>query len=326
MTGSQPRVVSLLPGLTDTVLALGAGSQLVGISHECDVPDGWPDLPRLTRSLIDDSVTSAAINQQVSTHQGSDLYALDINTLRELKPDLILTQSQCDVCAISESTVMSAVSQLPGKPRVIAVNPIQLSGVFSMIRQVGDSLARRHQAETVIRQFENIELAIDRHKAACPELSVVHLEWLEPVMGSGHWNPELIRIAGGHERTGLPGEASRILPLSRLENAISRASHVILGACGFNVERTIREINALGAKNSLYNRLRYCSAACYVVDSHRNLVRPGPRLMTSLLIIAKILTGFEMEGREIRMGDLDLSPKAKDFGEIVCVGEQWSLR
>ena len=145
-------------------------------------------------------------------------------------------------------------------------------------------------------------------------------------MGSGHWNPELIRIAGGHERTALPGEISRILPMNRLENAMAKASHVILGACGFTIERTIRELNRLGADNSLFNLLRLSNAKCYVVDSHRNLVRPGPRLITSVLIIAKILTGFEMAGQKMNLGGLDLSLKEEDFGEIICVGEQWSLR
>lgn len=324
MAGSR-RIVSLLPGLTDTVLALGEGASLVGISHECEVPDGWPVLPRLTRCKIDPAVSSEAIHEQVCAESGGDLYELDLELLKELRPDLVLTQSQCDVCAVNEQTVADAVAQLPNRPRFVSVNPTTLSGVFAMIRDLGDVLARRHEAESVIRHFEDLEQGIDRHKAGLAEKSVVHLEWLDPVMGSGHWNPELIRIAGGHEKTSLPGVPSRVLPTGRIREAFSRADHVILGACGFPIERTIEELNRISPDKLLVDLLKHSGARCWVVDGNRNLVRPGPRLLTSLMILGQIISGINPP-EKIQVGDLDLSVIHDDFGEITCDGQTWSVR
>lgn len=191
------RIVSLLPGLTDTVLALGKGRSLVGISHECDLPAGWPDLPRLTCCRISEQATSFEIDEQVRNPHSDDLFELDVSTLIDLKPDIILTQSQCDVCAVSQVTVEKAASMLPVKPKILAVNPINLSSMFGMVREVGLLLDDRRAAEAVVRCFEEFELALDQCKASRPAVNVVHFEWLDPVMGSGHWNPELIRMVGG---------------------------------------------------------------------------------------------------------------------------------
>src|SRR5947209_4669088 len=133
------RIVSLLPSLTELVCALGRGDELVGVTHECDFPPGVEFLPHLTRSRIPEDVTSAAIDALVS-QEGGSLYELDADALAELRPDLILTQEQCDVCAVNEATVRRMAASLPGRPSVESVNPTDLEGLFAMFRRVGDLL------------------------------------------------------------------------------------------------------------------------------------------------------------------------------------------
>jgi iron complex transport system substrate-binding protein len=321
-----PRIVSLLPGLTDTVLALGKGRSLVGISHECDLPAGWPELPRLTSCRIHDQATSFEIDEQVRDPLSGDLFELDVQVLKELKPDIILTQSQCDVCAVSQTTVEQAAWALEQKPKILAVNPTNMSTIFGMIREVGQLLEDRRAAETVVRTFEEFELALDSRKACKSPLNVVHLEWLDPVMGSGHWNPELIRMVGGQERTALPGSNSKILTQHLIEEAFESCKRVVLGVCGFTVERSLHELNLLPFDHILQTTFKQCGARIYVVDGHRHLVRPGPILISTLSILAKIMGGFEDVVLPSQVNDLDLTIQSQDFSEIIHSTGRWIIR
>jgi iron complex transport system substrate-binding protein len=321
-----PRIVSLLPGLTDTILALGKGRSLVGISHECDLPAGWPELPRLTSCRIHDQATSLEIDEQVRDPLSDDLFALDVEILKELKPDIILTQAQCDVCAVSQMTVEQAASLLDHRPKILAVNPTNMSSIFGMIREVGQLLEDRRSAETVVRKFEEFELAFDSCKAGRPSVNVVHLEWLDPVMGSGHWNPELIRMVGGQERTALPGSNSRILTQQMIQEAFESCKRVILGVCGFTVERSLHELNLLPLDHILQTSLKQCGARIYVVDGHRHLVRPGPILIGTLGILAKVIGGFEDVVLPSQVNDLDLTIQSQDFSEINHSAGRWIIR
>ena len=321
-----PRIVSLLPGLTDTLLALGKGRSLVGISHECDLPAGWPELPRLTSCRIHDQATSLEIDEQVRDPLSGDLFALDVEILKELKPDIILTQTQCDVCAVSQITVEQAASLLEHKPKILAVNSTNMSSIFGMIHEVGQLLEDRRAAEMVVRTFEEFELALDSRKAGRSPVSVVHLEWLDPVMGSGHWNPELIRMVGGQERTALPGSNSKILTQHLIQEAFERCKRVVLGVCGFTVERSLNELNLLPFDHILQTTLKQCGARIYVVDGHRHLVRPGPILISTLSILAKIMGGFEDVVLPSQVNDLDLTIQPQDFSEIIHSTGRWIIR
>lgn len=326
MKNGQKRIVSLLPGLTDTVLALGAGSQLVGVSHECDLPEGWDPLPRLTRSRIPEEFTSQEVDQAVSSHSGTDLFELDIELLRELKPDVILTQSLCDVCAVSESTVAQAVSAFSSQPSIHGFHSTNLSRVFSMIRDVGELLGRRRQAESVIRQFETTEQELERNRSGKAVIPAVHLEWLDPVMGSGHWNPDLFRIAGAQERTALPGEPSRVLSRQRFNESMKSAEVVVLGVCGFRVERIVQELLGLDEEHPLRSHIRGTGKRVFAMDGHRCLVRPGPLLLTSLVLLADLFHGKEARKKTGQIGDLNLDSKPSDLAELIEVEENWSLR
>src|SRR5947209_7232537 len=161
------RIVSLLPSLTELVCALGRGDELVGVTHECDYPPGVEFLPHLTRSRIGAAATGAEIDRAVSEAGGS-LYELDADGLAELRPDLILTQEQCDVCAVNEATVRRVAATLPGSPRVESVNPTELAGVHAMFRRVGDLLGARAEAEALVSSFEATASEIARRLSGRP--------------------------------------------------------------------------------------------------------------------------------------------------------------
>lgn len=282
------RIVSLLPSLTELVCALGRGEDLVGVTHECDFPPEVSRLPFLTRSRIPPQATSAEIDQAVASRR-QGLYELEAETLASLAPDLILTQEQCDVCAVNEETVRRAASRLPGSPLVESVNPTTLDEVFAMFLRVGGLLDRRAEAEAIVAGFESTTAEIARRckgtgDAITPPPRVLLLEWLDPPFASGHWNPEIIERAGGIEVIGRPGERSRRVTWS--EVAASRPEVVLASPCGFSLDRV--ELDAIDAGR--HPEWRDLSAVrvgrVVLVDGSSYFSRPGPRLETSLRIAA----------------------------------------
>ncbi|MFM7317766.1 MAG: ABC transporter substrate-binding protein [bacterium] len=322
------RIVSLLPGLTDTLFALSLGEHLCGISHECDLPEGWPGLPRLTRCRFDDNLASHAIDETVRTHSGTDLYELDTETLAALRPDLILTQSQCDVCAISEKTVVSVAQSLPGHPHVFSVNPLDLAGVMQMFRDLGELLDR--SAET--RALCNLFTAQATHQPESaqvntPEkLKVAHLEWLDPAMGSGHWNPDLFRLAGLTEQTGTAGCLSEVISSERLESILADADALVLGLCGFSVERTRHELGLLPPDHPVLRLITQYNLKVYALDGHRLMVRPGPLLLTSLECLKKLFQPGGFSPLPEQIGQLPIRPLADDAGELQTGSAGWIIQ
>lgn len=277
------RIVSLLPSLTELVFALGHGSEVVGVTHECDFPPGVERLPNLTRSLIPTSASSAEIDAAVAA-QGGSLYELDAALLDSLKPDLILTQEQCDVCAVNEVTVRRVASTLPGSPRVESVNPTDLAGVHAMFRLIGDLIGARAEAERIISSFHTAAAEIARRVAGRKPRAAVLLEWFDPPFDSGHWNPELIALAGGVEQLGAAGEVSR----RRTWDEFARADPevVILSPCGFSLERSSSELPTLLARPEYASTRAARSGSVVLVDGSAYFSRPGPRLEASLRIAA----------------------------------------
>ena len=319
------RVVSLLPGLTDTVLALSMGESLCGISHECDMPAGWPELPRLTRCRIDDSQSSKAIDEEVRSNSGKDLYELDFETLARLQPDLILTQAQCDVCAISEETVAAAAARLPGRPTILAVNPMDMAGVCQMIRDVGSKLGRSQSASELIGLFEKLKQKSETEATDNNRLEAAHLEWLDPPMTSGHWNRELFQLARMDEITGKPGKASEVVDIDRLRTLLNQSDMLFLGICGFSVKRTLHELNQLSPESDLSAALQNYQKDVYAIDGHRLMVRPGPLLLTSVLAIQQFGMPPEDSGVPKEVGQLRLWPEATDAGRLEFTGGRWSI-
>lgn len=274
------RIVSLLPSLTELVCALGRESDLVGVTHECDFPPAVERLPHLTRSRIPTSASSAEIDAMV-TEQGGALYDLDAELLAAVRPELILTQAQCDVCAVNERTVRQTAAALPGKPLVESVNPTDLAGVFAMFRRVGGLLDASDAASSLIDRFDATAAEITRRRVGKPAIGVLHLEWFDPPYISGHWNPDLIRLAGGTDLLGISGRPSRRIEIAEILG--NGPEIVLLAPCGFTVERSREELAGWQA-SALWRRL--AEAQITLVDGSAYFSRPGPRLEASLRIAA----------------------------------------
>lgn len=277
------RIVSLLPSLTELVCALGRGADLVGVTHECDYPAGVEGRPHLTRSRIAATASSGAIDAAVS-EQGGSLYELDADRLAALEPDLILTQEQCDVCAVNEATVRRAAAALPGSPHVESVNPTRLADVHAIFRRVGELVGASGEAEALIARFAATASEVARRRRGRPAVRVALLEWFDPPFSSGHWNPELVALAGGEETLARAGERSRRLSWEQLAAADPEA--IVLAPCGFTLERSEAERPELEARGVWTRLAAVRRGAVTLVDGSAYFSRPGPRLEASLRIAA----------------------------------------
>ncbi len=282
------RIVSLLPSATEIVCALGLENQLVGVSHECDYPPSVQRLPKITKTLIPTDAVSGEIDRLVSEQLKTTraLYLLDLPLLKELRPDAIVTQSLCDVCAVSPNDVQAALAQLPGTPRVVNLEPQSLDGLFEAIRQVASAVGV--SPDNTIRHLERrVDAVAARSATVTARSRVALLEWLDPPFSSGHWNPELVRLAGGIEGLGKEGRPSRRL---RWEEICEwRPEAIVIACCGFTVERTRQDLAQLQSVAGWNTLPAVRSNRVYVADGSQYFNRPGPRLVESLELLAHAL-------------------------------------
>ncbi len=284
------RIVSLLPSATEIVCELGLGDDLVGVTHECDHPPFVAGLPKVTRTLIPHDAGSreidALVRERLKTQRALD--TLDLPTLERLAPDLIVTQALCDVCAVAEAEVTAAARSLPGRPRVINLEPVSLEDVLDTLWAVGRAAGVPGRAETVVtglrRRVGAVAARSDR-VAARPR--VVLLEWLDPPFSCGHWSPELVRLAGGDEVVGRVGTPSRTLTWE--EVGAARPDVLVVACCGFSLDRTLADVPALAARPGWADLPALRAGRVYVTDGNAYFSRPGPRLVDSLEILAHAL-------------------------------------
>jgi iron complex transport system substrate-binding protein len=284
------RIASLLPSLTETACALGLRDALVGRSHECDFPAGVETLPVLTEPKLDASAPSAAIDSRVRelVERGLSVYRVDADRLRELAPDVILTQDHCEVCAASLSDVEAALAEWTGaKPRVLSVEPKTVTDVLSDFARLGRELGVPEagfglQARCLTRMEE---IAARTH--AGPRPRVACLEWIDPLMGAGNWMPELVGMAGGEALFGEAGAHSPWMEWDALREADPDC--LIVLPCGFDLERTAREMETLVARPGFAELRAVRGGRVFLTDGNQYFNRPGPRLVESLEILAEIL-------------------------------------
>lgn len=285
------RIVSLLPSATEIVAALGAGRRLVGRSHECDFPPSVLSLPVCTRSKLDTELSSRVIDERVReiVAKGLSIYEVDAERLRALAPDLIVTQTQCEVCAVSEQELLAAIASWTGRrPGVVSLTAETLGGVWADIRRVAEALDAPAAGEALVARLGGrMQVLEGRLADARTRPRVACLEWLEPLMAAGNWMPQLVEMAGGQDVLGQPDEASAWLDWQGL--AAADPEVIVVLPCGFDIARSRREIPTLAAHPE-WSRLRAVKQGrVYLTDGNQYFNRPGPRLVESLEMLAEIL-------------------------------------
>ncbi len=285
------RIVSLLPSATEIVCALGLQDQLVGVTHECDFPSFVRQLPKVTHTLIPVDAPSAEIDHLVRERLRADqaLYSLDLPMLEKLRPDLIVTQALCDVCAVAEDEVRAAACLLPNGPQVINLEPQSLWEVLESIREVGKVAGVEGKADQVVKDLsQRVEAVANRTAGIQKRPRVALLEWLDPPFSSGHWSPELVRMAGAVDGFGREGQPSRMLSWNEVLDG--RPQVIFIACCGFSMERTMEDVVRLPSTIPGWQDLPAVSSQrVYVVDGSNYFSRPGPRLVDSLELLAHAL-------------------------------------
>jgi iron complex transport system substrate-binding protein len=277
-----PRIVSLISSATEIVHALGQIENLAGRSHECDYPEAVKALPVCTRPRIAVDASSAEIDRLVkqSARDSISIYDVFDDVIEGLEPTHILTQIQCEVCAVSLRDVEAAMARgMKGRPQIVSLQPDSLAEVWNDIRRVAGALDIAPRGETLIAELQG------RMKLDLPEArpTVACIEWMEPLMAAGNWTPELISMAGGRN---LFGEAGRHSPwLSWEELAAADPDVIVLAPCGFDLARTEQELYWMTQRPG-WSCLR---ARVYVADGNQYFNRPGPRIVETLRILAEIL-------------------------------------
>ena len=285
------RIVSLPPSATEIAFALGLGDQILAVSHECDYPSEARSRQVAVHSVIDsDSLSSSEIDRIVREHsaQGLPIYKIDRGVLEDVRPDLILSQELCDVCAITSRDVMEAIAGLEPAPRVITLDPRSLNGVLEDIRTVGVATNTESEAASYVEGLRRrIEAVTSRVREATARPRTVCLEWLEPPMACGHWMPELVELAGGEELLGRKFEPTR--RVSWEEVCQGRPEALVLTPCGFDVPRTLEELPLLTRLPGWGDLPAVREGQVYACNGHSYFSRSGPRLVEALELLAQML-------------------------------------
>ena len=294
------RIVSLLPSATEILFAIGAGDEIVGVTHECDYPPGALALPKLTRSSGPELASPGEIERHVraAMHAGSSLYELDAALLDDLAPDLIVTQELCPVCAVSYEIVATAAKRLRFDARVVSLEPNSLADVFETIRFLGDETGQAPRASEVVAQLKARIHALSDSGPSTARLRrsaqddtgarTLVLEWTDPPMSAGHWIPELIELAGGTPVLANPRTNSQRLEWPAIAAADPDA--IVVAPCGFDLTRTQRAVAELAERAEWKDLRAVRERRVLPLDGNAYLSRPGPRLLDAAEIIARWYT------------------------------------
>jgi iron complex transport system substrate-binding protein len=281
------RVAALLPAATDIVIALGAGDQLVAVTHACTLPSRLAGVPRVTRSRVAAGGASG-IDAQVSdlSSAGAPLFELDEALLSAQRPAVVLTQSVCEVCAVREEDARAAASRMNPRPTVATLGANSVEGVFDDIVTVGKALDIPDEAEELVAGLKS-RIELIHRKLKANEVSrpgVVVLEWTEPAFAAGHWVPDMVRRAGGQELIGQSGRASRRIGAGEI---LGRDPEVVVVApCGYGLEETVRETKALAGAEA-WSWMR--AIPVWAIDADRLTSSPGPGVVRGIEVLARIL-------------------------------------
>jgi iron complex transport system substrate-binding protein len=284
-------VVSLIASSTEIVHALGAGNLLVARSHECDFPEGVKALPAITAPKFKTDGTSYQIDERIKAivQEGLSVYSVDADRLNALHPDLVITQTQCEVCAVSERDVEEALCTYVGqRPEVVSLRPNSLADVWQDIARVASALDREREGVHLITEMQERMGRIAKDTRAVPNKpTVACIEWIDPIMAAGNWMPELVEMAGGINLFGEAGQHSPWMTWESLRDADPDV--IFVSPCGYDIATTRREMAGLTSRPG-WNDLRAVrEGRVALADGNQYFHRPGPRLVESLEILAGVL-------------------------------------
>jgi iron complex transport system substrate-binding protein len=287
----SPKIVSLLPAATEIVCALDLESNLVGRSHECDFPPEVKNLPVCSEANIPDNLSSANIDRKVKEllYDALSVYTVKREKIKELSPDVVITQAQCEVCAVSLKEVEEALENyLDKQTSIISLQPNSLDDIFNDIKNVADALGVIENGERLIEDLtERVDIIRHKLKFIENKPTVACIEWLEPMMVSGNWVPELISIAGGVPVLAEAGKHSPYINWVNIQ--LQDPEVIIVMPCGFSVERTLKEIDSLLELPGFNDLKAVKNNRLYIADGNQYFNRPGPRIVDSIEILAEII-------------------------------------
>jgi iron complex transport system substrate-binding protein len=285
------RICSLLPSATEVIAALGLRDELVGVSHECDYPPSVRNVPIMVEPMIPShGLASDDIDRQVRqlVASGQRLYRLKDHLLREARPDLVLSQNLCHVCAVTPDQLHDALRSMTHQPTVLTLNPGTVDDVIDDVVRIGDAAGRSTEGHRLAAHLRDRLEAVHRRVqsiAHCPR--VVCIEWLSPLFVAGHWVPEMVQLAGGQDVLAQPGGPSRVVTWDEVLAAAPDA--LIVMPCGFSVEQTHTELLQLMQQPGQWQLSPTLAEHTYLVDASSYFSRPGPRLIDGIELLAAIL-------------------------------------
>jgi len=285
------RIVSLLPAGTEIAGALDLIDRVVGVSHECDFPEQASQRPHVTHCSVHNAgLSSGEVDEWVrrALRENGSIYTIDEPLLRKLQPDVILTQKLCDVCAVGYGTVAKLAQTLPGPPQVVNLEPTSLADIFDDIRRVADACDVRERAEKLFADLsKRVENVCERAAKIPGRPRCFLMEGVDPPFCSGHWGPELVEIAGGHDPLGRKHQPSAQIEWQEVLDA--HPDIIVLALCGYDVERARRDYELLRRFPGFCSIPAADTGEVYIVNASAYFARPGPRIVDSLEILAGIL-------------------------------------
>ena len=295
------KIVSFLPSATEILYEIGAGSQIIGVTHECNYPNEAKSKPRIINSSFDAStMSSKEIDDKIVElfRNGKDIYIVNDNLLKELRPGIIIAQGICEVCSPFTKEIKRAISILGYNPKVIILDPSDISDILDNILEISKSVGKVKEGRKLVKSLEdkiNRIKKVTELKNKRDLTKILCLEWIDPFFTAGHWVPEMVEIAGGINGLSKSKEQSRRASLEEIKKL--DPDKIILMPCGFNIDRTITEYKNTNLNNNQeWNNLRAIkNSEIYVVDANSYFSKPGPRTITGIEILAKIISPNEFE-------------------------------
>lgn len=297
------RIVSFLPSATELLFELGADDKLFGVTHECKFPIKANKKPQVINSVIDsDKLSSKEIDEMTCTllTQNKDIFQLNEENLKNARPDLIISQETCEVCAAYSNQVNKAIQILEKKPQVHSMDPHNIQEIIQSVKKLGKILELESKAEEISKKLEDKIATIKKMKTNDTP-KIIAIEWIEPFFTAGHWVPEMIEIAGGQNMISKTGEHSRRIKFEEIVKASPDV--IILMPCGFDVNRTISEYNKILKNNEKWNALQAVKEnQIYAVDANSFFSKPSIRTIKGIEILAKIINPEETKNLKVSEG------------------------